>query len=493
MIITAKREQDLIASIPTELFIDGSWCAADGGERFAVEDPATGRQIAAISDATPADALHALDAAHHAQTRWARTSTRERSEILYRAFDLIHQRADDFALLLTLEMGKPLHEARSEVIYGAEFFRWFAEEAPRIHGRYGTAPQGASRILVTKKAVGPCLLITPWNFPLAMATRKIAPALAAGCTAVVKPANLTPLTTNLLASVLVEAGLPPGVVNVIPTTRAADVVETLMRDGRLRKISFTGSTAVGRQLMRQAADTVMRSSMELGGNAPFVVCADAHISTAVDGAVTAKLRNMGEACTAANRFLVHESVADEFGSRLATRVKELAVGRGTDQTTQIGPLIESKARTKVSTLVDDAVRSGARVLTGGHAIDGPGYFYTPTVLTEVAPDTPLFREEIFGPVAPITTFANDDEAISLANASEYGLAAYLFTQSIDRGLRLAEEIEAGMLGLNTGLISDAAAPFGGIKQSGQGREGGFEGIDEYLETRYIGTPITPAL
>lgn len=486
MTVTADRESELLASVPTGLLINGQWLPAASGKTFDVEDPATGKVLVSISDAGAEDGAAALDAAAAAQASWARTAPRERGEILRRAFELVTARAEDFALLMTLEMGKPLAEARGEVAYGAEFLRWFSEEAVRVSGRYSAAPDGKNRILVQKKPVGPCLLITPWNFPLAMATRKIAPAVAAGCTMVLKPANLTPLTSLLFAQVMQEAGLPAGVLNVIQTSTAGAVTGPLIKDDRLRKISFTGSTAVGQSLMREAADKVLRSSMELGGNAPFVVFEDADLDKAVEGAVAAKMRNMGEACTAANRFIVHDSIADAFAEKFAAKISTLNTARGTEPDSTVGPLIDGKARNGVHALVSDAVANGAIAVTGGAPVDGPGYFYQPTVLKNVSADARILKEEIFGPVAPIITFKSEDEAIKLANNTEYGLVAYVYTKDLNRGLRVSERIETGMLGLNAGVISNAAAPFGGVKQSGLGREGGFEGIEEYLTTQYVG-------
>ena len=486
MTVTADRESELLASVPTGLLINGQWLPAASGKTFDVEDPATGKVLISISDAGAEDGAAALDAAAAAQASWARTAPRERGEILRRAFELVTARAEDFALLMTLEMGKPLAEARGEVSYGAEFLRWFSEEAVRVSGRYSAAPDGKNRILVQKKPVGPCLLITPWNFPLAMATRKIAPAVAAGCTMVLKPANLTPLTSLLFAQVMQEAGLPAGVLNVIQTSTAGAVTGPLIKDDRLRKISFTGSTAVGQSLMREAADKVLRSSMELGGNAPFVVFEDADLDKAVEGAVAAKMRNMGEACTAANRFIVHDSIADAFADKFAAKISALNTARGTEPDSTVGPLIDGKARNGVHALVSDAVANGAIAVTGGAPVDGPGYFYQPTVLKNVSADARILKEEIFGPVAPIITFKSEDEAINLANNTEYGLVAYVYTKDLNRGLRVSERIETGMLGLNAGVISNAAAPFGGVKQSGLGREGGFEGIEEYLTTQYVG-------
>ncbi|WP_427016703.1 NAD-dependent succinate-semialdehyde dehydrogenase [Pseudarthrobacter sp. P1] len=483
-----ERERTLLASIPTGLLINGEWRAAASGKTFDVEDPATGEVLLSIADAGPEDGKAALDAAVAAQDSWAATAPRERAEILRRAFDMVIARADDFALLMTLEMGKPLAEARGEVTYGAEFLRWFSEEAVRSFGRYSSSPEGTTRLLVQKKPVGPCLLITPWNFPLAMATRKIAPAVAAGCTMVLKPANLTPLTSQLFAQVMLDAGLPAGVLNVIATSTAGEVTGPLIQDTRLRKLSFTGSTTVGRRLLADASTNVLRTSMELGGNAPFLVFEDADMDAAVEGAMAAKLRNMGEACTAANRFIVHESVADEFAEKFAAKMAAMTTGRGTEPSTKVGPLIDAKSRAKVHSLVADALADGATAVTGGAPVDGPGYFYQPTVLKGVEPGARILSEEIFGPVAPIVTFKSEDEAVALANDTEYGLASYVFTKDLNRGLRMAERIEVGMMGLNAGVISNAAAPFGGVKQSGLGREGSLEGISEYQYTQYIGMP-----
>ena len=486
MPITADQEKQLVAGLGTGLYIDGRWRDASDGGTFDVEDPATGEVLTTVADATPEDGVAALAAAHAAQPPWAATPPRERGEILRRTFDAVAARADDFALLMTLEMGKPLAESRGEVTYGNEFLRWFSEEAARISGRYAVAPDGSTRLLVHKRPVGPCLFITPWNFPLAMATRKIGPAVAAGCTMVVKPATLTPLTTLLLTQVLQDAGLPRGVLNVIPTTDPGKVTGPLLKDERLRKLSFTGSTEVGRSLLRDAADRVLRTSMELGGNAPFLVFEDADLDAAVDGAMLAKLRNMGEACTAANRFIVHESVADEFADRLTSRMRELPMKRGTEDGARIGPLIDQKSRDKVHALVEDAVGKGAKVGTGGAPGEGPGYFYPPTVLIGVSRDARILTEEVFGPVAPVVTFTDEEEAVRLANDTEFGLVAYAYTRDSARTLRLTERVDSGMLGVNVGVVSNPAAPFGGIKQSGLGREGGLEGIEEYLETRYVG-------
>jgi succinate-semialdehyde dehydrogenase/glutarate-semialdehyde dehydrogenase len=485
---TADLETELLAGVPTGLFIGGSWRPSASGETFAVTDPATGSALARVADGTVDDAADALDAACAAQDAWAAAAPRRRSEILRSAWQLVQERAERFALLMTLEMGKPLAEARGEVVYGSEFLRWFGEEAVRISGRYGTNPEGTGRMIVSQRPVGPCYFITPWNFPLAMATRKIGPALAAGCTVVLKPAALTPLTTLYLAEVFREVGLPDGVLNVVPTKSSGAQSTRLLSDGRLRKLSFTGSTEVGKRLLKQAADNVLRTSMELGGNAPFLVFDDADLDRAVDGAMQAKFRNIGEACTAANRFIVHRAVADEFTSRLTERVRGLAVGRGTDPGVTIGPLIDADAVEKVGGLVAGAVADGARLAAGGRAMDGAGTFFEPTVLADVRPTSAIFREEIFGPVVTISTFETEDEAVRMANDTEYGLVSYAFTQDLARGQRLIDRLESGMMGLNVGVLSNAAAPFGGVKQSGLGREGGFEGIHEYLETKYTLTP-----
>jgi succinate-semialdehyde dehydrogenase/glutarate-semialdehyde dehydrogenase len=476
----------LLARTPTGLLVDGEWRAARSGGSFGVEDPATGEEIARVANAGEADALDALDAAHRAQPGWARTAPRERGELLRRAFELTVERAEELATLMTLEMGKSLAESRGEVTYAAEFLRWFAEEAVRIDGRYTVAPDGRTRLLVTKRPVGPSLLITPWNFPLAMATRKIGPALAAGCTCILKPAQLTPLTGLAFGQVLLDAGLPPGVVNLVPTADAGATTGPLLRDPRLRKLSFTGSTAVGRRLLEQAAPRVLRTSMELGGNAPFLVFEDADVEAAVDGARVAKLRNIGEACTAANRFLVHASLAEEFARRLADTVAGLTLGPGLQDGVDVGPLIHREARAEIHGKVSAAVESGARALTGAAVPDGPGAFYPPTVLVDVPEGAAVLVEEVFGPVAPVVTFESEDEAIRLANATEMGLVAYAYTRDVARALRLAERLETGMLGINQGIVSTPAAPFGGVKQSGLGREGGHEGIEEYLDAVYVG-------
>jgi succinate-semialdehyde dehydrogenase/glutarate-semialdehyde dehydrogenase len=479
-------EAALLSTVPTGLFLAGEWVDAAASATFDVRDPATGAVIRTIADADADDGLRALDAAVAAQESWAATAPRVRSEILRRAFDLVQQRKEDLALLMTLEMGKPLAESRAEVAYGGEFLRWFSEEAVRVSGRYGSNPEGTGRMIVSQRPVGPALLITPWNFPLAMATRKIAPALAAGCTVVVKPAGLTPLTTLLFATILAQAGVPAGVVNVVTTTRSGDVSAAIMADPHLRKLSFTGSTQVGQALLAQAADGVLRVSMELGGNAPFVVFEDADLAAAVEGAMAAKFRNIGEACTAANRFIVHESLAAEFTARVSARVAALTVGRGTDDGIEIGPLIDEHAVAKASSLVADAVARGATVHTGGAVLRGT--FFEPTVISGVPAGAEILRQEIFGPVLAISTFADEDEAVRLANDTEYGLVSYVFTRDLARGHRMIDRLETGMMGLNVGVVSNAAAPFGGVRQSGLGREGGPEGIHEYLATKYTLLP-----
>ena len=479
---------DLLGPGQRGLLIGGSWRDAEGGKRLDVIDPADGSVLTDVADGSIADAVEALDAAVAAQADWAKTPPRTRGEILRTAFELITERADRFAHLMSLEMGKTVAEAKGEVAYGAEFFRWFSEEAVRIHGRWMQAPGGGSRLLTVKKPVGPCLFITPWNFPLAMGTRKIGPAVAAGCTMVVKPASQTPLSMLALAAVLEEAGLPAGVLNVVTTSHTGEFSQTLQADDRLRKVSFTGSTGVGRVLVRQSAERLQRVSMELGGNAPFLVFEDADVDAAVDGAMVAKMRNMGEACTAANRFLVHSAVAEEFADKLGRRMGGLTLGRGQDDGVDVGPLIDERAVESVSQLVTDAVHDGATVVCGGRAPEGPGYFYAPTVLLGVPVDSEINVQEIFGPVAPITTFESEADAIRMANDTEYGLASYVYTRDLARTIRLAEALEFGMVGVNTGLISNPAAPFGGVKSSGFGREGGFEGIEEYLETTYVSLP-----
>lgn len=481
-----REAAELLAALPTDLWIGGKQVAAE--RTFPVDDPATGEILIEVADASAADGARALDAAAGAQAAWAATPSRDRAEILRRAWELVIERRDDFALLMTLEMGKPLAESHGEVAYGAEFLRWFAEEAVRVHGRYTHAPSGTGRILVTKQPVGPTLAITPWNFPLAMGTRKIAPALAAGCTMVVKPAAETPLTMLLLGQVFADAGLPAGVLSILPTSDAARLTDPMFTDDRLRKVTFTGSTAVGKILLAQSATRVLRASMELGGNAPFVVFADADLDAAVDGAMAAKMRNTGEACTAANRFHVDNAVRAEFTTKLTDRMRALKIGPGHLDGVQVGPLISAKQRRTVTELVRDATEKGARVTTGGASVAGEGYFYEPTVLAEVPADARILREEVFGPVAAITGFDGETEGIIAANDTEFGLAAYIYTTDLDRALRVAEALESGMVGINRGVISDVAAPFGGIKESGLGREAGTEGIEEYLETKYIALP-----
>ncbi|MCO7220797.1 aldehyde dehydrogenase family protein [Klenkia sp. PcliD-1-E] len=475
--------------VPTGLLVGGQWRAASSGATFDVLDPADGSLLAKVADGTVDDVTAAVDAASAALPGFAATPPRQRSEMLRKAFQIMTDRADEFARLMSLENGKALPDAKAELAYAAEFFRWFAEEAVRIDGDYRIAPAGGTRTVVTHQPVGVCLLVTPWNFPAAMLTRKLGPAIAAGCTSVVKPAEDTPLTALLLAQVLAEAGVPDGVVNVVPTMDAQGVVAAAMADPRLRKISFTGSTEVGKVLLKQAADQVLVSSMELGGNAPFVVCADADLDAAVDGAMLAKMRNGGEACTAANRFYVESPVAEAFAAKLAERMAAMTTGRGTDEGVTLGPLVNEETVAKVDRIVTGTVQAGARALTGGTRPEGPGFFYPPTVLVDVPAGAPALTEETFGPVAPITTFDGDEQALALANATPFGLVAYVYTGDLARGLRLAEALESGMVGINRGVVSDPAAPFGGVKQSGLGREGGHEGIGEYLTTKYVSFPL----
>ncbi|WP_329055581.1 NAD-dependent succinate-semialdehyde dehydrogenase [Amycolatopsis sp. NBC_01488] len=487
--MSASTESGVVDAVGKELFIGGKWVAAESGKTFPVVDPATGKELCQVADASPADGVTALDAAAAAQSDFAKMAPRERGEILRRAYELLMKRQEELALLMTLEMGKPLAESKGEIAYAAEFFRWFAEEAVRIDGGYATAPNGSGRFLITKQPVGPTLLITPWNFPMAMGTRKIGPAIAAGCTMVIKPAAQTPLSMLALAGILAEAGLPEGVLNVLTTSDSGGVMEPLIRDGRARKLSFTGSTGVGRKLLEQCADKILRTSMELGGNAPFLVFDDADMDAAIEGAMQAKMRNIGEACTAANRFYVQRGVVEEFSRRLTERMQALPMGRGTEKDVVVGPLIDDKAVDKVTELVKDATDRGAKVLTGGAGVDGPGHFYQATVLTDVPQEARLTHEEIFGPVAPITPFDTEEEAVAKANDTEFGLVSYLFTSDLKRALRVSEALEAGMIGLNQGIVSNPAAPFGGIKQSGLGREGGSVGIDEFLETKYIAVAL----
>ncbi|MGH3384222.1 MAG: NAD-dependent succinate-semialdehyde dehydrogenase [Nocardioidaceae bacterium] len=481
-------ETAAIEAVPSGLFINGRWQDADGGGTLDVLDPSTGQVLRQVADATAKDGMAALDAAAAAQPEWGASAPRERSDILRRAYEALLDRQDDLALVMTLEMGKPLAEARGEIAYAAEFMRWFSEEAVRIDGGYATSPDGNARFLVMRQPVGPCLLITPWNFPMAMGTRKIGPAIAAGCTMVIKPAKQTPLSMLCLTEILHEAGVPDGVLNTITTSTAGAVMEPLIRDGRARKLSFTGSTEVGRTLLEQCSSTLMRTSMELGGNAPFLVFEDADLDAAVAGAQAAKMRNGGEACTAANRFYVHESVADEFARKLADAMGAFVVGRGVDDGVTLGPLIDQAAVDKVERLVADAQDKGATVVTGGQTVAGDGYFYQPTVLSGVPASADLRHTEIFGPVAPISTFNTEDEAVTAANDTEFGLVSYVFTADLARALRVCERLESGMVGLNQGVVSNPAAPFGGVKASGLGREGGRVGIEEFLEIKYVGLP-----
>src|SRR6476469_5588396 len=480
----SATEQQVVEQVPKQLYIGWEWRGGLAGT-LSVEDPSTTESLCEVADASLDDARAALDAASAAAPAWAAHPPVERAEILRRAYEAIVARQDDLALLMTLEMGKPISESKAEIVYGAGFLRWFSQQAEHIDGRYAVAPSGHGRLLTMKHAGGPCLLITPWNFPLAMGTRKIGPAIAAGCTMVVKPAKQTPLSMLMLAQILEEAGLPGGVLNVITAQSSGATMEPLIKDPRTRKLSFTGSTEVGKTLIEQSADQVLRVSMELGGNAPFLVFEDADVDKAVEGALIAKMRNGGEACPSANRFHVHESVATEFAEKLAKAIGDMKVGRGTDDGVQVGPLIDDAQRQKVAELVDDARERGGNVMTGGSAIDGAGYFYEPTVISDVPDDARLLGEEIFGPVAPVKGFATDDEAIAAANDTEYGLVAYVYTQDINRGFKVIEQLDTGMIGFNQGMVSNAGAPFGGVKQSGYGREGGPEGIGEYLETKYV--------
>ena len=479
-------EEQVIAQVEKKLFIGGTWKDAASGATFGVEDPSTREELCRVADANDVDGLAALATAHWTQPSWAQVAPRERGEILRRSHELLMERQEELGTLMTLEMGKPLAEAKGEIAYAAEFFRWFSEEAVRVEGSFATAPNGEARFLLMKQPVGPSLFITPWNFPMAMGTRKIGPAIAAGCTMILKPAQQTPLSALALAGILNEAGLPEGVLSVLPTTNAGGLTEPLLRDGRIRKLSFTGSTTVGKKLLEQSAEHVLRTSMELGGNAPFVVFDDADLEAAVDGAMLAKMRNIGEACTAANRIYVQSGIAEEFAEKLSDRMGALRVGRGLDEGVDVGPLIDEKARDKVQSLVDDAVGRGARVLVGGSPGDGAGHFYRPTVLTDVPQQADMYDTEIFGPVAPVTPFETEAEVIELANNTEYGLVSYLYTQDLNRAFRVSEALEAGMVGLNQGVVSNPAAPFGGVKHSGMGREGGKVGIEEFLETKYVG-------
>src|SRR4051795_1193110 len=483
--MSATQERTAVDAVPTQLFIGGEWRDASGGATLEVEDPSTGEAIASVADATPDDAKAALDAACAVQEEWATHPPRERGEILRRAFEAMTARADELALVMTLEMGKPVAESKAEITYAAEFLRWFSEEAVRIEGRFGTAPNGIGRLITMKQPVGPCYAITPWNFPAAMGTRKIGPAIAAGCTMVIKPAQQTPLSMLALGKIFQDAGLPKGVLNVVTSSSSSEVSKPIISDPRLRKLTFTGSTEIGKLLVEQSAPNLLRTSMELGGNAPFLVFADADVDAAVEGAVIAKMRNIGEACTAANRFHVADKVADEFAEKLAGKLREMKVGRGTEEDVKVGPLIDDDQRSKVAELVEDATGKGAQVLVGGTKRDGAGYFYDPTVLGGVTGDARLLKEEIFGPVAPVIGFDDEDAAIAAANDTEYGLVAYVFTRDVKRAFRVCEKLETGMVGLNQGIVSNAAAPFGGVKASGFGREGVREGINEYLEIKYV--------
>ena len=482
---TQATEQSVIESVKKQLYIGGEWRDAAGGDTLTVEDPSTGESLCEVADAQPEDALAALDAASEAQGDWAKHPPRERGEILRSAFEMITERMDELALLMTLEMGKPIADSKAEITYASEFFRWYSEQAVRINGSYSISPDGNQRIMTMKQPVGPCLMVTPWNFPMAMGTRKIGPAVAAGCTMIMKPAKATPLSMLALAEILEEAGLPAGVLNVVTSSSSSDVVSPIISDPRLRKLTFTGSTPVGRTLMEQASENLLRVSMELGGNAPFLVFEDADVDAAVAGAMVAKMRNVGEACTAANRFHVAGAIADEFAEKLAEKMGQMKVARGTEEGAEVGPLIDEEQLGKVADLVDDALGKGAKALVGAQRLDGQGYFYEPTVLSDVPKEADLRYEEIFGPVAPVYAFDSEEEAIAAANDTEYGLVAYVFTNDLKRALRVIEGLEVGMVGLNQGMVSNAAAPFGGVKQSGFGREGGYEGIEEYLETKYV--------
>jgi succinate-semialdehyde dehydrogenase/glutarate-semialdehyde dehydrogenase len=479
--------ESVLDTLPTQLYIGGKWVDAEDGATIDVIDPSTGALLRSVSSATPRDGADAVDSASAAFADWRRTAPRVRSAILRRAFEQMMDRQEWFAFLISAENGKALPDARAEVAYAAEFFRWFSEEAVRLNGSLQTAPSGDYRIVVEREPIGVAVLVTPWNYPAAMATRKIAPALAAGCTTVLKPASDTPLTALAMADLLTEAGVPEGVVNVIPSRRSGPVVSELLSNPAVRKLSFTGSTEVGVQLLHAAADRVISTAMELGGNAPFLVLEDADIPAAVAGAMVAKMRNGGEACTAANRFYVHEHVADEFSRRFAEAMGSLVVGPGYQEGVAVGPLVNLAARDKVQALVDDATTKGATVLTGGKVPDVDGFYYPPTVLDRVSPDADMVHEEIFGPVAPIVRFTNLDEAVEAANQTDYGLISYVYTQDLARGMRVAERLESGMVGLNRGVVSDPSAPFGGVKLSGLGREGGHEGMLEYTETKYIAT------
>jgi len=485
----ATREQEVVDKVEKRLYIGGEWRDASGGGTLEVEDPATGEPLCEIADGAAEDAKAALDAAVEMRQEWADTPPNTRGEILWKAFEALNERKDELALLMTLEMGKPVAESEAEIVYAAEFFRWFSGEALRIEGDYRVAGNGASRVLVMRQPVGPSLMITPWNFPMAMGTRKVGPAIAAGCTIVMKPAQQTPLSMLALGQILEECGLPGGVFNIVTTSSSGQTAGPLISDPRLRKLSFTGSTEVGRKLIEQSAGNVLKVSMELGGNAPFLIFEDADLDAAVEGALLAKMRNIGEACTAANRFHVAEPVAEQFAERLGKAMGELKIGRGTEDDVKVGPLIDQPSREKVEELVQDALDKGAKAVVGGQSVDGTGYFFEPTVLGDVAPDARMLKEEIFGPVAPVTGFQSEEDAIAAANDTEYGLVAYVYTRDLKRAIRVIEGLETGMVGLNQGMVSNAGAPFGGVKQSGIGREGGFEGIEEFLEVKYVAVKV----
>jgi succinate-semialdehyde dehydrogenase/glutarate-semialdehyde dehydrogenase len=481
----ATEEQTVVDKVEKKLYIGGEWRDASGGDTLEVLDPATEEPLCEIADGTPEDAMAALDVAVETQEEWAATPPNDRAGILWKAFEALTERADELALLMTLEMGKPVAESKAEIIYAADFFRWFSGEALRIDGNYKQFANGTSRVLVMKQPVGPSLMITPWNFPMAMGTRKVGPAIAAGCTIVMKPAQQTPLSMLALGQILEESGLPGGVFNILTTSSSSKTTGPLIQDPRLRKLSFTGSTEVGRTLIEASAQNVLKTSMELGGNAPFLIFEDADLDAAVDGALLAKMRNIGEACTSANRFHVAEPVREEFQRRLGEKMGGLKIGRGTEEDVKVGPLIDQPSREKVADLVQDALDKGATRVVGGEIPDGRGYFYSPTVLGGVPENARVNKEEIFGPVAPVGSFESEDDAIARANDTEYGLVAYVFTRDIKRAIRVCEGLETGMVGLNQGMVSNAGAPFGGVKQSGIGREGGTEGLEEFLETKYV--------